>query len=83
MKICEHKECPGGIGGTHPRIRVYQADTMPKDEDGVTRFRAASKTPDFEWMLVSEAPQVDAYSDKDADTAEAVNSGQPVETQPA
>jgi hypothetical protein len=82
MKICETREFPGGIGGGHLRMSVYQKDTMPADEPGVTRFRAASKTPDFEFVPLSEAPVVEAYSDKDADTAAAVNSGTPPSNTP-
>lgn len=83
MKICETKEFPGGLGGGHQRVRVVVLDTMPKDDDGVVRFRAASDTEPFDWTLVSAAPVVQPYSDKDTETAAAVNAGAPVENPPA
>jgi hypothetical protein len=75
MKVCEHKEFPGGMGGSHPRIRVVELDHMPEEEEGMTRFRAASKTPVSDWTPVIGADTVQPYSAADEETAAAVNSG--------
>jgi hypothetical protein len=64
MKILERQDFPGGLGGSHPRVRVVEMDALPEVKEGEPcpdLTRVADDVMPFDWMPEIHAPKAPVY----------------------